>query len=121
DMIMKVKEPQESEYALMRDGLILFTYLHLAANESVTRALLERKVTAIGYETIQLEDGSLPLLAPMSADAGRLSLHSGACWRRGGRPPAGSRFKWAHGVSRRRTAGAAFSSAALRACAQPRL
>jgi len=78
DMIMKVKEPQESEYSLMRDGLILFTYLHLAANESVTRALLERKVTAIGYETIQLEDGSLPLLAPMSEIAGRLSIQVGA-------------------------------------------
>jgi alanine dehydrogenase len=78
DMIMKVKEPQESEYPLMRNGLILFTYLHLAANESVTRALLERKVTAIGYETIQLEDGSLPLLAPMSEIAGRLSIQVGA-------------------------------------------
>jgi alanine dehydrogenase len=78
DMIMKVKEPQESEYVLMRNGLILFTYLHLAANESVTRALLERKVTAIGYETIQLEDGSLPLLAPMSEIAGRLSIQVGA-------------------------------------------
>lgn len=78
DMIMKVKEPQESEYRFLRDGLILFTYLHLAANESVTRALLERKVTAIGYETIQLDDGSLPLLAPMSEIAGRLSIQVGA-------------------------------------------
>jgi alanine dehydrogenase len=78
DMIMKVKEPQESEYPLMRGGQILFTYLHLAANESVTRVLLERKVTAIGYETIQLEDGSLPLLAPMSEIAGRLSIQVGA-------------------------------------------
>jgi alanine dehydrogenase len=78
DMIMKVKEPQESEYPLMRSGQILFTYLHLAANESVTRALLNRKVTAIGYETIQLEDGSLPLLAPMSEIAGRLSIQVGA-------------------------------------------
>src|SRR6266508_1300211 len=78
DMIMKVKEPQESEYSLMRNGLILFTYLHLAANESVTRALLERKVTAIAYETIQLDDGSLPLLAPMSEIAGRLSIQVGA-------------------------------------------
>src|SRR5258705_707993 len=74
DMIMKVKEPQVSEYPLLRPGLILFTYLHLAANESVTRALLDRKVTAIGYETIQLDDGSLPLLAPMSEIAGRLSI-----------------------------------------------
>jgi alanine dehydrogenase len=78
DMIMKVKEPQPSEFALMRQGLILFTYLHLAANERVTRALLERKVTAIGYETIQLDDGSLPLLAPMSEIAGRLSIQVGA-------------------------------------------
>jgi alanine dehydrogenase len=78
DMIMKVKEPQESEYPLLRPGMILFTYLHLAADESVTRALLDRKVTAIGYETIQLDDGSLPLLAPMSEIAGRLSIQVGA-------------------------------------------
>ena len=78
DMIMKVKEPQQSEYALLRPGLILFTYLHLAAAESVTRELLERKVTGIAYETIQLDDGSLPLLAPMSEIAGRLSIQVGA-------------------------------------------
>ena len=78
EMVMKVKEPQESEYPMLRQGLILFTYLHLAANESVTRALLDRKVTAIGYETIQLDDGSLPLLAPMSEIAGRLSIQVGA-------------------------------------------
>jgi len=78
DMIMKVKEPQPSEYPLMRAGQILFTYLHLAAAESVTRALLERNVTAIAYETIQLDDGSLPLLAPMSEIAGRLSVQVGA-------------------------------------------
>jgi alanine dehydrogenase len=77
-MIMKVKEPQPSEFELMRPGLVLFTYLHLAADEAVTRALLERKVTAIGYETIQLDDGSLPLLAPMSEIAGRLSIQVGA-------------------------------------------
>ena len=78
DLIMKVKEPQESEFPLLRPGLILFTYLHLAAAESVTRALLDRKVTAIAYETIQLDDGSLPLLAPMSEIAGRLSIQVGA-------------------------------------------
>ena len=78
DMIMKVKEPQESEFALLRPGLILFTYLHLAATETVTRAMLERKVTGIAYETIQLDDGSLPLLAPMSEIAGRLSIQVGA-------------------------------------------
>ena len=78
DIIMKVKEPQPSEFALMRSGLILLTYLHLAANEAVTRALLDRRVTAIAYETIQLDDGSLPLLAPMSEIAGRLSIQVGA-------------------------------------------
>jgi alanine dehydrogenase len=78
DMIMKVKEPQESEFGLLRPGLILFTYLHLAAAEAVTRAMLERKVTGIAYETIQLDDGSLPLLAPMSEIAGRLSIQVGA-------------------------------------------
>jgi alanine dehydrogenase len=78
DMIMKVKEPQDYEFPLMRERLILFTYLHLAADERVTRALLDRKVTAIGYETIQLDDGSLPLLAPMSEIAGRLSIQVGA-------------------------------------------
>jgi alanine dehydrogenase len=78
DLIMKVKEPQISEFPLLRRGLILFTYLHLAANESVTRELLERKVTGIAYETIQLDDGSLPLLTPMSEIAGRLSIQVGA-------------------------------------------
>ena len=78
DMIMKVKEPQESEFPFLRPGLILFTYLHLAAAEAVTRAMLERKVSGIAYETIQLDDGSLPLLAPMSEIAGRLSIQVGA-------------------------------------------
>jgi alanine dehydrogenase len=78
DLIMKVKEPQLNEFPLLRPGSILFTYLHLAANEAVTRILLEKKVTAIAYETIQLEDGSLPLLAPMSEIAGRLSIQVGA-------------------------------------------
>lgn len=78
DLIMKVKEPQVSEFRFLRNGLILFTYLHLAANETVTRELLERRVTAIGYETIQLDDGSLPLLTPMSEIAGRLAMQVGA-------------------------------------------
>ena len=78
DLVMKVKEPQASEFPLLRRGMILFTYLHLAAGETVTRALLEKKVTAIGYETIQLDDGSLPLLMPMSEIAGRLSIQVGA-------------------------------------------
>jgi alanine dehydrogenase len=77
-MIVKVKEPLEGELRLMRPGQILYTYLHLASNEELTRALLRRKVTAIGYETIQLDDGSLPLLTPMSEVAGRLSVQVGA-------------------------------------------
>ena len=78
DLILKVKEPLAAEYPLLRPGLVLFTYLHLAAAEQLTRVLLDRQVTALGYETIQLDDGSLPLLAPMSEVAGRLALQVGA-------------------------------------------
>jgi alanine dehydrogenase len=78
DMILKVKEPLPSEYSLLRPGLIVFTYLHLAAEERLTRTLLDKQVTALGYETIQLDDGSLPLLAPMSEVAGRLAIQVGA-------------------------------------------
>ena len=78
DLIMKVKEPLPSEFSLLRKGLMLFTYLHLAANETVTCALLQRQVTAIAYETIQLDDGSLPLLTSMSEIAGGLSIQVGA-------------------------------------------
>jgi alanine dehydrogenase len=78
EMIIKVKEPQPSEYPLLREGQILFTYLHLAADEEQTRALLKNKVTGIAYETIRLDDGSLPCLAPMSEIAGRLSVQEGA-------------------------------------------
>lgn len=77
-MILKVKEPLPAEYPLLRPGLVVFTYLHLAADESLTRVLLEKQVTALGYETIQLDDGSLPLLAPMSEVAGRLAIQVGA-------------------------------------------
>ncbi|TAL36613.1 MAG: alanine dehydrogenase [Spirochaetes bacterium] len=80
DMIMKVKEPIGPEFAHMREGMVLFTYLHLAADEHLTRTLLERKVVGIAYETIQAKDGSLPLLAPMSEVAGRLAIQMGcAC------------------------------------------
>ena len=78
DLVLKVKEPLAAEYPFLRPGLILFTYLHLAAEEQLTRILLDRRVTALGYETIQLEDGSLPLLAPMSEVAGRLAIQVGA-------------------------------------------
>lgn len=78
DMIIKVKEPLIPEYDLLKEGQILFTYLHLAPDPAQTHALLEKKVTAIAYETVQPEDGSLPLLAPMSEVAGRLSVQIGA-------------------------------------------
>ncbi|HWO69880.1 MAG TPA: alanine dehydrogenase [Actinomycetota bacterium] len=78
DLVLKVKEPQPSEYASMREGQILFTYLHLAASRELTQALLERKVSAVAYETVQLPDGRLPLLAPMSEIAGRMAPHVAA-------------------------------------------
>lgn len=73
DLVLKVKEPVPIEYPRMRPGQILFTYLHLAASRACTEALLERKVTAIAYETVKTATGSLPLLAPMSEVAGRLA------------------------------------------------
>jgi len=78
DMILKVKEPIPSEYPLMREGQTLFTYLHLAANKGLTDELVKRKVTGIAYETVELADRSLPLLAPMSEVAGRLAPQVGA-------------------------------------------
>ncbi|MBP1949873.1 alanine dehydrogenase [Virgibacillus litoralis] len=78
EMVMKVKEPQPEEYDYLREGLILFTYLHLAAEPELTRKLVEKKVTAIAYETIQNNVNSLPLLAPMSEIAGRMSVQIGA-------------------------------------------
>ncbi len=78
DLILKVKEPIAEEYHRMRDGQTLFTYLHLAASRSCTDALIERGVTAIAYETVELPDHSLPLLAPMSEVAGRLAPQVGA-------------------------------------------
>jgi alanine dehydrogenase len=78
DMVVKVKEPLKSEYQHFRSGLILYTYLHLAAEPVLTRALVDSGVTAIAYETIELEDGSLPLLRPMSEVAGRMAVQVGA-------------------------------------------
>jgi len=78
DLILKVKEPIEAEYHLMRKGQVLFTYLHLAASRSCTDALLAAGVTAIAYETVELPDRSLPLLAPMSEVAGRLAPQVGS-------------------------------------------
>ncbi len=78
DLILKVKEPLASEHAFMRSDQVLFTYLHLAASRECTEALIKSGTTAISYETVQLPDGSLPLLAPMSEVAGRLAPQVGA-------------------------------------------
>lgn len=77
EMIIKVKEPQHSEFKYYRPGLILYTYLHLAAEEAVTNMLLTKKVTGIAYETVELADSSLPLLTPMSEVAGRMAVQVG--------------------------------------------
>jgi alanine dehydrogenase len=77
-MILKVKEPLPQEYPYLHPDLVVFTYLHLAANPELARILLERRVRALAYETLQLDDGSLPLLAPMSEVAGRLAIQVGA-------------------------------------------
>lgn len=78
DMMIKVKEPLPQEYPLFKEGLILYTYLHIAADRPQMEALLEKKVKALAYETLIEKNGSLPLLAPMSQIAGRLSVQEGA-------------------------------------------
>src|SRR3989442_10989233 len=78
EVVCKVKEPQAAEFGLLREGQVLFTYLHLAAYPAVGRALLDRRVTGIAYETVQLPSGALPLLAPMSEVAGRMAPQIGA-------------------------------------------
>ena len=78
DMVLKVKEPVAEEYARMREGQTLFTYLHLAADKALTEELVARKVTAVAYETVQLPSGGLPLLYPMSEVAGCLAPQVGA-------------------------------------------
>jgi len=78
ELVLKVKEPIPDEYEYLREGQILFTYLHLAAGRDLTQVLVDKKVSAVAYETVQLPDGRLPLLAPMSEVAGRMAPHVGA-------------------------------------------
>ncbi|HEX2139757.1 MAG TPA: alanine dehydrogenase, partial [Woeseiaceae bacterium] len=78
ELIVKVKEPQQAECAMLRPDQVLFTYLHLAADKAQAEALVRSGTTAIAYETVTAEDGSLPLLTPMSEVAGRLSIQAGA-------------------------------------------
>ena len=78
DLLLKVKEPIAPEYDRLREGLVLFTYLHIAADEPLTRALIDSGITAVAYETVETDGGALPLLAPMSEIAGRLAAQAGA-------------------------------------------
>ncbi len=78
EMLLKVKEPIAAEYGRLRDGLVLFTYLHIAADEPLTRALVDSGIAAVAYETVETDDRRLPLLAPMSEIAGRLAAQAGA-------------------------------------------
>jgi alanine dehydrogenase len=78
ELLLKVKEPIAREYGRLREGLVLFTYLHIAADEPLTRALLDSGITAVAYETVETDSGGLPLLAPMSEIAGRLAAQAGA-------------------------------------------
>jgi alanine dehydrogenase len=78
EMLLKVKEPIAEEYPRLREGLVLFTYLHIAADEPLTRALVDSGITAVAYETVETDDHRLPLLAPMSEIAGRLAAQAGA-------------------------------------------
>jgi alanine dehydrogenase len=78
EVLLKVKEPTRAEYGRLREGLVLFTYLHIAADEPLTRALVDSGITAVAYETVETDSGALPLLAPMSEIAGRLAAQAGA-------------------------------------------
>src|SRR6185295_3096160 len=80
DMVVKVKEPIASEYGLLREDLILYTYLHLAPARELTKAMLDSGVTGVAYETITDEHGHLPLLTPMSEVAGRMAIQVGATY-----------------------------------------
>src|SRR4051794_41890042 len=86
DLLLKVKEPIEPEYARLREGLVLFTYLHIAADEPLTRALVDSGIAAVAYETVETRNGGLPLLAPVSESAGRVAAPAGA-----GLPPKAAR------------------------------
>ncbi len=100
EMVLKVKEPLESEYQYFKEDLILFTYLHLAPAVTLTDTLLEKKVTAIAYESVQLKDGSLPLLTPMSEIAGRMAAQTGAYFLQSTKGGSGILLSAVPGVAR---------------------
>ena len=106
-MVVKVKEPLPAEYDYFRDGLILYTYLHLAAEPELTRELVRAKVAAVAYETIETADGPLPLLRPMSEVAGRMAVQVGATLPREGarRQGRAARRRAGHAARSRRHPG----------------
>src|SRR5262249_56926667 len=97
ELLLKVKEPIASEYDRLREGLVLFTYLHLAADEPLTRALADSGIAAVAYETVETNNGALPLLAPMSEIAGRLAAQAGGCLPR---KPGRGRGRFSRGPPR---------------------
>jgi len=103
DLIVKVKEPQYNEFCFMRDGMMLFTFLHLAANESVAKSLLRAGATALAYETLETDIGSRPILNPMSEIAGKLSVQIGARYLQKPEGGAGVLLGGAAGVQKGRT------------------
>ena len=117
DMLLKVKEPIEPEYGHLREGLVLFTYLHIAADEPLTRALVDSGITAVAYETVETDDRRLPLLAPMSEVAGRLAAQAGAYFLE---KPLGGRGLLLGGVAGRRAGPLSSSSAAGSSATTPR-
>ena len=100
EMVMKVKEPLPEEYQYFYEGQILFTYLHLAAEPELTKALVDKKVVAIAYETVQLDNRSLPLLTPMSEVAGRMAAQIGAQFLEKSKGGKGILLSGIHGVER---------------------
>ena len=94
EMVMKVKEPIASEYGYFSEGLILFTYLHLAPEPELTKALIDKKVVGIAYETVQFGNSSLPLLTPMSEVAGRMSAQIGAQFLEKNKGGKGILIRW---------------------------
>jgi len=103
DLVVKVKEPQYNEFCFMRDGMMLFTFLHLAANESVAKSLLRAGATALAYETLETDIGSRPILNPMSEIAGKLSVQIGARYLQKPEGGAGVLLGGAAGVQKGRT------------------
>jgi len=117
EMILKVKEPLESEYGFLRPGLVLFTFLHLAGMPELTEALCSAGVTALGYETVELPDGGLPLLAPMSEIAGRLAAQTAAHYLEEPAGGSGRLFGGIAGVPPARVAVLGIGSAGRQAAA----